>query len=125
MTAVAAIKAAIDAAESPWETGFRVFDGEPIERDKPYACIYDQSGGAERFKADGRSRIRYPFQVTCVARTRDGLRLMTQLVRGALLDLSIDGSTPITEDGSVPINREGEGTDIRYVAPLLFHCYLP
>lgn len=127
-TAIAAIKARLEGAPSAWPQGHSVFDGEPDgDTGRPYVCIWDQTGVRVREKYTGQAgRTLFPFQLSCVARTREGLRQLVDLVRGTVLDWPpVDGATPIVEDGSNPILTEGTGNDVRLVAPLTMHCYLP
>lgn len=123
--AVAAILARLEAAPFPWPV--EVIDGKPGEVSTPYICIYDQTGIRIREKYIGQAGRTYlPFQLSCVARTRDGLRDLVQVTRRAVLDWPpIPGATPIIEDGSNPVLSEGTGNDQRLTAPLTMHCYLP
>ncbi len=126
-TAVAAIKARLEAAPSPWPQGHAVFDGDPgDDTDRPYICIWDQTGVKVREKYTGTAgRTYFPFQLSCVARTREGLRDLVAVARTVLGWAPVPGATPLVEDGSNPILTEGSGNDERLVAPLTMHCYLP
>lgn len=125
--AIAAIKARLEAAPSPWPQGHAVHDGEPVDdTDRPYICIWDQTGVRIREKyTGGPKRTFFPFQLSCVARTRDGLRDLVAVARTVLGWHPIPGATPVVEDGSNPILSEGTGSDERLTAPLTMHCYLP
>lgn len=126
--AIAAIIARLKAATSPWAGGFDVFDGGPTGTPtKPYFCVWDQTATTRRGKYTGGVQQAYlPFQVSCVARTRQGVRDAVNLARAALLLWPpVDGATPIVEDASNPILTEGTGNDVRLTAPLTLHCCLP
>lgn len=122
--AVAAIKTKLESAESPWP--FKVFDGEPDGTDQPYICIWDRTGSRIREKYTATpSRTRFPFQLSCVARTHDGLRELTAIARSILDWRPVPGASPIVEERSNPILTEGTGNDQRLLAPLSMRCYLP
>lgn len=121
-----AIKARLEAAIFPWPVA--VFDGAPTSTPSgPYVCIYDQTGVTRRTKYQGGVTGAYlPFQLSCVARTTDGLRELVAGVRTAVLDWPpVPGASPIVEDGSNPILTSGTGNDLRLTAPLSMHSYLP
>lgn len=120
------IKARLEAQPSPWPFG--VYDGEPPAGvETPYICIYDQTGRTDRgTKAHGGVvRVYAPFQLSCVARTREGLRDLLKVARSVCGWAPVANASPIVEDGSNPILPTGEGTDQRLLAPLTMHCYLP
>ena len=126
--AVAAIKARLEAADAAFPWPVTVIDGKPSgEVSTPYICIYDQTGIRIREKYIGQAGRTYlPFQLSCVARTHDGLRDLVRVTRGAVLDWPpIPGASPVVEDGSNPVLSEGVGNDQRLTAPLTMHCYLP
>ena len=126
--AIAAIVARLVLADSPFPDGHAVFDGGPAATPtKPYFCVWDQTATTRRGKySGGPQRLYLPFQVSCVARSRDGLRDAVRLARAALLMWPpLNGASPIIEDGSNPILSEGTGNDFRLTAPLTLHCYLP
>jgi len=126
--AIAAIIARLVLADSPFDNGHEAFDGGPTTTpSKPYFCVWDQTATTRRGKYSGDpQRLYLPFQVSCVARTRAGLRDAVQLARSALLMWTpVKGASLIVEDGSNPILSEGTGNDIRLTAPLTLHCYLP
>lgn len=123
--AISAIKAHLEAQSAPWPVA--VYDGEPPEgAQTPYICIYDQTAGTVRGKyVGGVRKVRIPFQLSCVARTRDGLRSLIAVARAVLDWAPMSGASPIVEDGSNPIITESVGNDQRLTAPLTMHSYLP
>ena len=105
-----------------------VFDEAPLDEPPTrYLVVYDQTGLSIRRKYSGDAGWLYlPMQISCVARTKTGLRGSVRSVRQVLLGWPpVPGATPIVEDGSGPILREGEGNDLRLTGPLTLHCYLP
>lgn len=126
--AVTAIKQRLDNVMWPLGWTVTVLDGAPVtEPDGPYICIYDQTGQPTRRKYwGGVSGLYFPAQLTCVARTKEGLRDLVKLTRAAVLNWPpIAGSTPLVEDGSNPTLTTGTGNDLRITAPLTLHCHLP
>ena len=126
--AAQAILAALLNANSPWPDGHDVIDGAPTTTPtKPYFCFYDQTAAPVRRKYHGGvSQERFDFQISCVARNREGVRQAVQLARGALHGLVVAvNASPIVEEGSNPIIPSGEGNDVRLTAPLTMHCWLP
>jgi hypothetical protein len=124
--AVAAILTRLKAAQYPWAV--EVIDGAPADTPAgPYVCIYDQTGVTRRTKYHGGvTGLYFPFQLSCVARTTDGLRDLVGVVRRAVLDWPpAAGATPVVEDGSNPVLSTGVGNDRRLTAPLTMHSYLP
>lgn len=104
-----------------------VFDGEaPATANTPYICIYDQTGKTDLgHKAHGGVvRTRAPFQLSCVARTHDGVRALMKVARTVCGWAPVDNASPIVEDGSNPIIKTGEGMDVRLTAPLTMHCWI-
>lgn len=122
---VAAIQARLESQSPPWPV--EVFDGPPDDdAQTPYICIWDQTGAATRRKyAAAVDGMFFPFQLSCVARTREGLRQLVGVARTVLMWSPVAGATPIVEVGSNPILTEGVGNDQRLTAPLTMHCYLP
>lgn len=125
--AIAAIKARIKDQPTPWPQGLGVYAGDPDEgAETPYVCIWDQTDSAVRGKATGAvQRSRLPFQLSCVGRTREGVLEVVGVVRCVRDWAPVAGASRIVEDGSNAIMPEGTGSDVRYVAPLTMHCYLP
>jgi hypothetical protein len=123
--AIGGIKARLEAASFPWPV--EIIDGAPDQQTTPYVCIYDQTGQSLRRKYTGSVDGLYlPFQLSCVARTTDGLRDLVKAVRAAVCDWPpVIGASPIVEDGSNPVLSEGVGNDRRLTAPLTMHSYLP
>lgn len=92
-----------------------------------YFCVYDQTGaGARRKYTADPTQLYLPVQVSCVGRTRSGVRESAQLARNALAGWTpVAGGTPLIEDGSNPILTDGPTNDLRHTWPLTMHCYLP
>lgn len=126
-TAIAAIKARIEAQPTSWPQGLRVYVGAPPENaEVPYVCIWDQTGSTVRGKYVGTvQKTRFPFQLSCVTRTRDAAPDVAAIARSVLDWAPTPGASRIIEDGSNQIVPEGSGSDIRHTAPLTMHCYLP
>lgn len=119
-----AIKAKLEAQTGPWP--FEVFDGAPAGVSSPYICIWDQTGSTIRSKYASRiGQVYFPFQLSCVARTKEGLRDLVKIARHVVLWAPVEGASLIVEDGSNPILPETVGGDQRFTAPLTMHCFLP
>ena len=125
--AVTAIKARIEAQTTVWPQGLGVHHGTPPDDAvTPYVCIWDQTGRTVRGKYVGAVQKTYwPFQLSCVGRTREGALDVADVARSVLDWAPVVGASRIVEDGSNPVLSEGTGSDVRYTAALTMHCYLP
>ncbi len=126
MPPVAATQARLEAAVLPWAV--EVIAGAPGSTPSgPYICIYDQPGLTRRTKYHGGvTGMYFPWQLSCVARTLDGLRDLVRITRLTILDWPpVPGASPTVEDGTNPILPSGTGNDLRLTAPLTMHSYLP
>lgn len=105
----------------------KVFDGAPDHTPgRRYFCVWDQTGvqTREKYSADG--RILFGFQISCVARTREGARNSAYLARLALAgQVLVAGGTPVVEQGTAPVLTDGTANDVRITQPLIFRCHLP